>query len=100
MNKNLQTGLILVGVIAAMLVLAFVAQAAGLNSPTARMPYGGAMGQYGAGMMANMQGAQAGMMGGTQGGNMMGGTQGGYMMNPDQMPHGDGQQDCPYFQEQ
>jgi len=101
MNKDLRTGLILVGVVAAILLLAFAAQAAGLTQANwANMPYGGQMGAAGA--MQRMGGVGMLSMMGSVGGALQ---NGGHMMDFDQMPHmnqaGDGQPyNCPYDQEQ
>jgi hypothetical protein len=86
MNKDLRTGLILIGVVVAVLLLAYGAQAAGLGSSD-NAPFG----------------MQRGWMGGTRGAAGMAGR--GHMMNFDQMPHWNqtGEtppfENCPYWQE-
>ena len=96
MNKDLRTGLILVGVVVAVLVLAFAAQAAGLTQSR------WTNGFYGGQMARAMQGF-GGMGGMMSGGAFQYGAGFGHMVNFDQMPHGDldgdGQPDCPYWQE-
>ncbi len=89
MNKSLKAGLIVGGVVVALLAVAFVANAAGLTSNFASMPY-----------RQHMQGA----LGGWQG-NMMGGGYGTGMMDFDNMRHrnwtsSENQapwENCPYF---
>ncbi len=105
MNKNLKAGLIVGGVVVAVLTIAFVANAAGLTN-YAGMPYRQQMfqGANGYGMQGGMMGGQNGGMMGSQYGGMMGG-QYGRMMDFDSMPHRnwsgtDGQEpweNCPYF---
>lgn len=102
MNKNLRAGLILAGIIAGVLILAFAAQAAGLSgSNYAGMPYWGAM----MGQAANSS-AMWSMMGGQYGG-MMGsqyGGRNGYMMDVTNMPHHNGSEgsdvNCPFQTQQ
>ncbi len=89
MNKNLKEVLIVGGVVVGLLAVAFVANAAGLTSNFAGMPYR----QY-------MQGAS-----GAWQGSMMGGGYGTSMMDFDNMPHrnwtsSESQapwENCPYF---
>ncbi|MEX1248856.1 MAG: hypothetical protein WEA61_10285 [Anaerolineales bacterium] len=105
MNKELRTGLVIVGVIVALVLVAYAAQAAGLTSASQYgMPgygmQGGFAGMGRGGMMGGFQGSGYGMMA------MMGGGRfGGVMMDPSQMPHWnqDGTpnfENCPYWQQQ
>jgi hypothetical protein len=96
MSKELRTGLVIVGVVVAILLVAYAAQAAGLTSTTA-LPYRAQAG-VGMGPGGAMMARGSGMMGG--------GFRAGHMMDPDQMPHRglggpDGQfENCPYWQDQ
>lgn len=100
MNKNLKAVLIIGGVVVAILAIAFVAEAAGLNT-YARLPYWQRMmqGVYGNGWQGGMMGGYGGMMGGY--GGMMGGNYGGMMggqwsggMGPYMMGGPNGQYHC------
>ncbi len=102
MNKNLKAALIIGGVAVGLLAVAFVANAAGLTTYYAGMPYRQQMmqGAYGGGWQGGMMGGYGGVM--ARG--MMGGWNG-PMMDFDDMPHRnwtseDGQvpwENCPYF---
>jgi hypothetical protein len=105
MNKNLKAALIIGGVVVSLLAVAFVANAAGLTSNFASMPYRQHMqGPSGAWQGGMMGGSYNGMMGGSYGIGMMG-AQNGRMMDFDKMPHrnwtsSDDQapwENCPYF---
>lgn len=86
MDKNLKAGLIVVGVLVALLAVGFVANAAGFAYNYANLPYsqmmrgsswqGGMMGGYGSMMGGNYQG---GMMGGNWQRGIMGSQYGGMM---------------------
>lgn len=112
MNKNLKAALIVGGVALGLLAVAFVANAAGLTSGVARMPYRQQMNSAGPGWQGHMMGAMGanfgrGMMGGGFGPGMLG-AQGGGMMDFDNMPHrnwtgAEGEapwENCPYFNEE
>jgi hypothetical protein len=96
MNKNLKAALIVGGVAIALVAIALVANAAGLTTNYASMPYAGQM-------MQGAGGWQGGMMG--RGMMSMMGSQATHMMDFDNMPHRnwtieDGQapwENCPYF---
>jgi len=103
MNKNLKAGLVVGGVVVAVLAIAFVANAAGFTMNYANMPYRQQMFQGANGMQGSMM---SGGMGGGMMANMismMSGQNG--QIDFDNMPHhnwtgADGQEpweNCPYF---
>lgn len=106
MNKTLQSGLVIVGVVIAVLLVAYAAQAAGLTSNPRYGMQGGFAGMGQSGMMAGFQGSSVGMGAGMMA-MMHGGQNGqmGAMMDSSQMPHSNldssgNYENCPHLQDQ
>lgn len=115
MDKTLRTGLVIVGVVSALVLVAFATQAAGLTS-NARfsMPGYGMQGSFagGGGMMGSFQGSANAAFGGMQASMMSGmmamvhgGNYGQFgTMDMSQMPHHNQDssgnfENCPYWQD-